>query len=155
MNPVFPDASEIPSRKGKRASEGCRLQRLKVWGEQTEQTNCWWRQRQEGGRGESPHLKYRWQSPSLFLSTRPSAWCPLWWTTIVLFDQERHKEGKRERREEPAWELSIPRGWGLFTSRDEMKLQRRTARFLDCVLPFCRFLFSFFFLKIQNSQVFF
>lgn len=72
------------------------MPRLKVWGEQTEQSNCWWRQRGRGG--ESPHLKYSWQSPSLFLSTGPPARCPLWWKTIVLFDQERHKEGKRERR---------------------------------------------------------
>lgn len=77
------------------------MPRLKVWGEQTEQSNCWWRQR--GGGGESPHLKYSWQSPSLFLSTRPPARCPLWWKTIVLFDQERHKEGKRERRQTGGW----------------------------------------------------
>lgn len=91
------------------------MPRLKVWGEQTEPSNCWWRQR--GGEGESLHLKYSWQPPSLFLSTRPPARCPLWWKPIVLFDQERHKEGKRERRQAEwggggdCWPGSFPSRW--------------------------------------------
>lgn len=89
--------------------------RLKVWGEQTEQSNCWWRQRGGGAVGESPRT---WNIDG----SRQVYFCPpdrlpgalsdgqlLYCLTRKGIKKAKGREGRR-REAGAAWELSIPLG---------------------------------------------
>lgn len=141
--------------------------RLKVWGEQTEQSNCWWRQRGGGAVGESPRT---WNIDG----SRQVYFCPpdrlpgalsdgqlLYCLTRKGIKKAKGREGRRREAGgaglgafHPAG-CALPRGWGAFRSRDVMKPHRRTGRFLDCVLQ-TYYLFNIlsFILLFWKSPVF-